>query len=143
MLHHLHQCFADLFATNMHSHTMSLHHGCLTIAVYYKSWKIITLTMNQTISIVVGIICDAYALTHRQCRGQPLFPEFIVNRYVVKRQHTDSDATDLIVPDSDEIAGSRDHSYEITFRNIIVHVVDGTGKDPRMETFQRTFLAFL
>ena len=50
--HHLLQGIGNLHAANMHSHTVSLHDSCRTIAVDNKSRQVISLTMNQTISRV-------------------------------------------------------------------------------------------
>ena len=37
----------------MHAYTMSLHDGCLSIDINYKSWQVVTLSMNQTVGVVI------------------------------------------------------------------------------------------
>ena len=48
----------------MHTNTMRLHHGRLSIAVNNQSGEVVSLTMHQTVSIVQWIVSDTNSLSH-------------------------------------------------------------------------------
>ena len=47
--HHFHQCTSNDFTTDVYPDGMSLHNSCCAIYVYYKSWKVVALTMNEAV----------------------------------------------------------------------------------------------
>ncbi len=127
----------------MHADTVRLDHGCLAIAVDDKSWKIVTLSVNKPVSIVIRVISDSYADTHVQGRRNALLPEIGIDKNILKRQYTNCDRSLLVVPHGNEIAVGIDNPYDVTFLDAIIHSLDSTGEDPWMEPLERFVFAFL
>ena len=62
--HYFNQSFAHLVAANVHSHAVRLNDSSLSIAVNDKPWQVVALTMDQTVGVILRIICNTDGLAH-------------------------------------------------------------------------------
>ena len=124
--HHLHQSLANLVAADMHAHTVRLHHGCRTIAVYHQSRQIVALAMHQSICIVGRTVGYTYTDTNIECRLQTLAPEVGIDLYILEGKHTYSDRAYLVMTYGYKLARGCDDSYRLAFLDALVHVMNGT-----------------
>ena len=131
-----------MFTTQVHTDGMGLHNSRLSIHINYQTRQIITLAMNQSIGIVVGIVGNTDGLTHLQSRRKARTPEFIINLNIWECQHTHGNRAFLIVTYSDKIARIRQHTNYITLSNTLVNLSDSTWEHPRMESFETLLLSF-
>ena len=138
--HHLSQHASYLFTTQVHSNTMSLHDSRLSIHVDNQTRQVITLTMYQSVGVILRIIGNAYSLTHLESRRQAGMPEFIVNQNIRERQHTHGNRSLLIVANSDKIARNGHYTHQLTLLDALIHTLDGTREHPWMESAQTLFL---
>ena len=125
----------------MHADTMSLDDRCLSITIDDKTGQIVTLTMNEPISVVMGIVGYANPDAHVQGRQYALFPKIIIYRNIFKSKHSNRDGAFLIMPHSNKITIGIQHSDDITFFYAFIHPLYGTRKDPGMKSLQRLILA--
>ena len=118
----------------MHAYAVSLHNSRRTIAVNYQAWEVVTFAMNQSIRIIIRIICHTNAFSHGQSRLHTLLPKTVVNSNIVKTQHPYSDSSQLIMSYRNTISISRYHPYSVTFSDTFVHVMNGARKHPWVKT---------
>lgn len=59
---------------------------------------------------------------------------------VSERQHTHGNGALLVVSYRDEIARIGHHAHYLSLPDAFVHLLDGTGEDPRMEAAEAFFL---
>ena len=125
-VHHPDQLLSNLLTTEVHADAMGLHDGGFTIDIDNESWQVITLTMNQTIGVIIGVIGNADGLAHLQGRSQTRSPELSIDCYIAERQYTYSDRTLLVMANSDEIAMIGDHTHDFALADTFVGTLDGT-----------------
>ena len=142
-LRSLHESLAYLMANEVHTHAVSLHNRGVAIAVDYETGEIVALAVNKTERIVVLTAYESDSLTHLPSRLQAREPELAVYLYVAKRQHANSDRTDLIHADSDEVALRGENAHDFAFFYALLNLRYGTREYPRMETLEAFLLTLL
>ena len=141
--HHLEQRLADPVTAVVHAHAVRLNDSGLTVAIDDEPGEIVALSMNEPICIVVRIVSNPDANTHIERRANALLPKTGIDRLILKGEDTDRNGTFLIMPYRNEVAVGIHHPHDIAFLYAVIHVMDGTGEDPRMEALQRFVLTFL
>jgi len=124
----------------MHAHAVRLHNGRRAIAVDNEAGQEVALTVNQTESVVIGIVGNADSLPHGERTLQAAAPEGTVDSNVTERQHTHCYRAYLIVPYGNELLLRGHHSHDVAFLNPLVDTRQGTGEYPGMEAQQTFFL---
>ena len=81
-------------AGKVHTRRVGLHHSGGAIDVHHQSGQEIALTMDKTEGIVVFSL-QAQRLSHTVSVSQSLLIEGLINRCVVKGEHSHCDAANL------------------------------------------------
>ena len=121
---------------------MRLHHSRVAIAIDNESRQIVALTMHPTIGSALRIVQQSYRLPHVQSRTQMRLPKSTVDGDVVERQHTHGYRTYLVHTNSYEFVIACEHTHEVAFCYIFIHLCNSSGKNPWMKTLKTVFLTF-
>ena len=119
----------------MNADAMRLHDGCGPIDIDDESGDVVALSMHEAIGVVGGIIDNADGASHVECRLQLAIPEGIVDLDIVERQHSDADAANLVVSESDKLPRCVNNPDNLTFSYVGGETGYCAGEDPWMETF--------
>ena len=141
--HHFHQGSGNLFAADVNAHAMSLHDGCLSVAVDHQPGQVVALAMNKPVGVVQRVVGYTDRDTHAEGRCQTALPERFVYLNIPKRKHTHGNGSNLIVAYGDETAVFCQHTHEIAFPDAFIHPEDGPREHPGMKAEQALFLSFL
>ena len=129
-----------LLAHQMHTNAMGLHDGCLAIDIDNQSRQVVALAVHQAVGVVLRVVGNADGTTHLKGRTKARLEEDIVNGHIVEGQYPDGDGALLIVAYGDEIARNGHYTNYFTLFYPLVHRLDGTGENPRMEPSEALFL---
>ena len=139
-IHHFYELSGNSLTTEVHTYAMGLHDGSLSVDVNNQSGQKVTLTMHQTVSIVVWTVGQSDGLAYTECRREATGPEFVVDILIAERQHTDSYGPQLEMSYSDEIAMFVDNLDHLTFFDTLINMVDGSREHPWMKSEQTLLL---
>ena len=140
---HGHKCPCYFVTRHVHAHAMSLHDGCLSIHIHHQPRQTVSFAMHQTIGII-SLFMSGHSDGASQVvsHSQAVFPIGSVHRFVLEIQHPDGNGTDLPMPHGYKIALGRQHTYHLPFFRLSLYMMDGSGKNPGMETLQTFFFSF-
>ena len=119
---------------------MSLHYSGLTIAIDDQSWEIIAFSVNETVGIVLRIVCNTDCNAHVEGNLETIVPEIIVNHLIVESKYSHGNASYLEVSATDILASGRDYIDYLAFMQAFVHMVQCTREHPRMKALHALFL---
>ena len=94
----------------------------------------------ETIYCVVSPVRQTELPTYVKSIGYALFPETAVDVYVSEAENSDSNTSDLNMPDGDPFAGRSIYINHIALFGISLNRCYRTRKDPRMESLQGLLL---
>ena len=83
--HQPHQSIGNIVTSTMHAHTVSLHHGSISIDVDNQSGQPVTLTVHQSEGFVI-ISHQPQTATHLQSLRQSFRPELTIYSFMFEGQ---------------------------------------------------------
>ena len=92
-------------------------------------------------SISYGFGHHSQGLANAQSCFETAFPESSIYRYIIERQHSDSDRAYLVVSHCYETLVTGEHSHHLALVYGLVDMGYGTRENPRMETQKAVLLA--